>query len=1014
MHQALAEGRVFDRATEVAVTCRERSAEWSDNPPLYAELAWHLGCPSSAEAIADAVLAAAPRPVVLWLDDVHHLVGSERLVDELLRLLPNNGHLVLVGRQIPPVSTARLGLEGRLVELGEDDLRFDTDERAAFLHLRGQHPADQQPDTESAATTSGWPAVMELELVAGRSGAVGYLTEEVLVEMEPDRLAALQALAPADTVDAAMLNAVTDYRGSVDNLMAGLPLVSPVAGNGNGSGRGSGSPEDETGPVVIHDLLRHALRTGMKPEAAADATAAVAYELLRRDDLVGAVRRFVEIGDRDGVERVGARLLADLHVATDVGDRLGVVDMVCQFLGDDAMSLALRGVTMAIIEPLGAEALLMEAIDQADCDNRIDLVSVCTVRLADLAYNRSERGLLDELKLRLDRLAEIGDPTASRFRFMVEVWSVRLAGDDREALRLLDVALAGQGSDVLDDEMAGLAHFYRTLILAYRGRIREALDTVTQLAPRLPPGLFADRLDGFVAILLWMVGEQTEEIRTGTVHLLDRIEGRGQQHLFVGGAGTTAIFAASAGDMTTAAALVARAEAGLDGLPPDAWANHSLAQARAVVELLNGNEDRAAEVLESAIPEDGPVIGIPHNIYGLTAALSYVLVPRVRPMWDELWDQVWPGFDPDDADTADGDGPVGQELAVRQDVARALVAFRDSGDTSGASALPWGELHRLRPWAFEPHLAELAVAAVAGGCPEAKAALAELRHDAVEVLDRLVASGSPAVAAAATETITTTPRRPAAKVDLGVLGPLSVRRGGTEESDHQSWRRARVRDLLSLLIHRDTVTRREAAAALWPDKAERAGQNNLRSNLSNLLTTLEPDRRGAAPSWFIRTAGDKLRLVRSEYLAIDVDRFEAHREAAVSLDTTAPRLALTEHLRACDLYRGDYMAGSSIEDAVYFNTIRLRSDYVASAVRAADLLVSMGEPEQAEELAVRASSFDPLNEPLQRALVSSLVAQRRFGAAKDVLGTLLGQLRSLQIPPEPETRLQAERLQLVV
>ncbi|MEM7326463.1 MAG: hypothetical protein AAF531_25480, partial [Actinomycetota bacterium] len=69
---------------------------------------------------------------------------------------------------------------------------------------------------------------------------------------------------------------------------------------------------------------------------------------------------------------------------------------------------------------------------------------------------------------------------------------------------------------------------------------------------------------------------------------------------------------------------------------------------------------------------------------------------------------------------------------------------------------------------------------------------------------------------------------------------------------------------------------------------------------------------------------------------------------------------------------------------------------------------------QAEELAVRASSFDPLNEPLQRALVSSLVAQRRFGAAKDVLGTLLGQLRSLQIPPEPETRLQAERLQLVV
>ncbi len=966
----------------------------SEGPAVLAELSRLLDCEPNPESIGDAVLAASPRPVVVWLDDVHHIKQSSALVDRLVACLPTNGHIVLVGREMPAVAAIRLGLEGKLLRLGEEELRFDLDEKAAFFHVRGL-----DADVEMATGASGWPAVMELELAAGGPGAVGYLTEEVLVDLSPDRLDALRRLSHAQLIDQPMIEAVTRFGGTVADLVAGLPLVTVSTGGTSAtSGIEDGEPLDDNQPqvreAVLHDLLREALQAGLGEQERVATIAAVAGERLRRDDLAGATRRFVEIGDRAGIERVAKRLLDDLHVATEVGDRMVVVETVRDALGNDPMSLALHGVTMALTEPLRSEPILLQAVAEARVVGRTDLVASCTVRLADVAYNRGDQALLARLRDQLTELAASGEEAARRFQFLVETWHARLQGRDDEAVRILDTALAAGGASAIDDEMRSLALFYRTLTVAYQGQIREALAEVERLAPLLPPGLFADRLGGFVTILLWMVGEQTDEARARAALLVDRIEARGQLHLFVGGAATTAIFAASVGDMAAATQLVDRAERGSQSLPAGAWAHHSVAQARAVVELLSGNEWRAAEILDRAIPAGGPFVGLPSNIYGLTAALSYVLVPRVRPMWDDL--------------------NTGGDLAVRHQLALALVAFREQGDTAPAAALPWDQPHRLRPWAFEPHLAELAIAAIAGGNVDASAVLSDARHDPVAVLERLETAGDRQVSDAARKAIQATPRRPGDRIEIGLLGPLSVCRNDVEESDNASWRRARVRDLISLLAHKGSLTRKEAAFALWPDKGEKAGQNNLRSNLSHLLNALEPGRFGSAPSWFVRTSGDMLRLDGAEYLTIDVERFESHRAAALSMDADAPRLALAEHLRACELYRGDYLAGSGLDEYVYFDTLRLRGEFISSATRAADLLVSMAEPERAEELAMRASAVEPLNEPLQRALVSSLFAQRRFGAARDVLGNLLGELQQLQIPPEPETGLQAKRLQVAV
>jgi DNA-binding SARP family transcriptional activator len=986
MHQAITEAAELGRGDEVVVACGPqggsgRGYRVDERGAVIHAVARRLGCEPMVESVADAVLGAAPQTKVLWIDDVHH-VEDGTVFDDLLAALPANGHLVLLGRRLPRLTTSRLESQGQVLRFGEEDLRFDLDERAAFLHLRGA-----AADSQSAQATSGWPAVMELELAAGRSGAADYLTEEVLGELSPERLAALRALCPADVIDEGMLRAVTDYPGSLNQLVAGIPLVSELPG----AVTTSSEPTVDDQRLAFHDLLREALLADMDDTAKRDVAKAVAAELLRRDDLAAATARMVAIDDLAGLGDVAQRLLHDLHVATHVGDRTEAVDAVCDALGDAPVSLALRAVTMAMTQPVHAEAALQEAIAVAEAADRFDLVALCTVRLADYYYGRSEQERLGEMSDKLNQLAAVGQGTAKRMAFQLEIWALRLAGREAEIVDRVDEVLADSGGpNAVDDEIKALTLSHRTLGLAYSGRLHEALAEVDHHTKLLPEGLFSDRMRGFATIQLWMLGEQSEEVRNRARRLVDQIESRGQSHLFVEGAATTAIFAASVGELASAEHLVERAERGAAVLPRAAWSLHSLAQARAVVRLLSGDEAGAAEILDAAIPAGGPLDALPCHIYGLTAALSYVLVPRSRPAWEEQ--------------------NIGGDLAIRLAVARALVAFREEGKTAPAAALPWSDDHLLRPWAFGPHLAELAVAAVAGGNRDAEASLTDTRVDAIEVLERLDGHDDKPVAAAAKRAIQISPRRPTSVVELGLLGPISVRRAGVEEADSSAWRRARVRDLVSLLAYNGSMSRQAVAAALWPDKSEKAAQNNLRSNLSYLLNALEPGRSGQRPSWFITSVGDTLGLEGGDYLVLDVDRFESLRASALALDSEAPRKALARHLEACDLYRGDLLSGSGIEESAYFDGLRHRGDFKATATRAADLLVSIGEPDRAEGLARRAAEVEPLHEPAQRALVASLFAQRRFGAARDVLGNLLSELSQLGIPPEPETAVQAERL----
>src|SRR5438034_6427187 len=104
-----------------------------------------LAQPPAIESVLASVLNelnAISKDVVLVLDD-YHLIDAHDVQDGmvfLLEHLPPRMHLVIGSRADPALPLARLRARGELVEVRAADLRFTTDEAAAYLNeVMGLH-----------------------------------------------------------------------------------------------------------------------------------------------------------------------------------------------------------------------------------------------------------------------------------------------------------------------------------------------------------------------------------------------------------------------------------------------------------------------------------------------------------------------------------------------------------------------------------------------------------------------------------------------------------------------------------------------------------------------------------------------------------------------------------------------------------------------------------------------------------------------------------------------------------
>jgi LuxR family maltose regulon positive regulatory protein len=175
----------------------------------------------AAVAVAEALWSAAPRQVALILDDVHLVTpGSPagQFLRDLLEELPRNGHLVLGSRPPLPLTISRLLATGDAVVLQEEDLRFREDEVATFAESRGVSP-------ELLNDVGGWPALAELTATAGPFAVSGYVWEELLTQLSPERRHALALLVAVGGADEEIATALLGRDVNLQSLLDGLPLV---------------------------------------------------------------------------------------------------------------------------------------------------------------------------------------------------------------------------------------------------------------------------------------------------------------------------------------------------------------------------------------------------------------------------------------------------------------------------------------------------------------------------------------------------------------------------------------------------------------------------------------------------------------------------------------------------------------------------------------------------------------------------------------------------------------------
>jgi LuxR family transcriptional regulator, maltose regulon positive regulatory protein len=117
------------------------------------------------------ILGRAPEPFVLVVDDVQTACSSASaaVLATLVRHLPEGSTLALSGRMLPRLPIARLRAEGRMLEVGVEELALSR--RDAQLLLRAVRPElDEADAAELSERTEGWPAGLHLAGLVLRDG----------------------------------------------------------------------------------------------------------------------------------------------------------------------------------------------------------------------------------------------------------------------------------------------------------------------------------------------------------------------------------------------------------------------------------------------------------------------------------------------------------------------------------------------------------------------------------------------------------------------------------------------------------------------------------------------------------------------------------------------------------------------------------------------------------------------------------------------------------------------------
>jgi LuxR family transcriptional regulator, maltose regulon positive regulatory protein len=915
--------------------------------------------------VADAVWRRAPTAVCLVIDDVHLLVpgsAGASWLSALIHALPANGHVVLASRSSPAVPLARLATQGAVLALAEDDLRFTDGELAGFAARRGI-ALGRLDDT------GGWPAMAELAASAGHDLAGDYLWEDVLEPLGADRRRVLAVLSDLGGADERLASAALGAPVDLASVLDGVPLVAHGA-----DGWRVPHPLWRGVPALtLADDDRVSMRRRAVDHLVAERRYDAAVTLAREAgliDVVPGILRAACIGANRPAGRQLDRWLADLPEA----------------VRDTAGAALAAGVWAAVLAPADATEPLRTAIrrcrEAGDPDGEVGALAL----LGEVAWWRGDHGLLAEVLPRLAELGAEGHPLARAVVGLGQAVVADIVGGDDDVLANLDAIEPG----VFDDAWEAMADWLRATILAGGGRAEEAIAVIDAIPPIPDPALQL-AVEGARLQARWALG-QLDEVVAALPSITDRFEAAGVLQFVLVSLAEAAFVLAWVGDVEGAQGLVERVRRSEEEADFGQAARLVLAEAAMLVTA--GDEPAAADLLERAIAVHGLDSGINRRAWRRGLALTYVLVPSARDRWEAA--------------------ELRGQLAEARTLARAVVAVRSGASREGFDTrhvdevrrslrdLDLSDMSRVRAALQHRFAVDLALALEAAGRAEGPALLEALGPRGRDTMRAEAATGTHR-ARLAKSLLAAVPAPPADRTEVAVLGPLALAHNGEPVNDGDL-RRERVRALLAFLVGHRTTSRAAIMAALWPDLDDRAAANNLRVTMTYLLRLLEPWRSAREPAFHIRIEGQTVRLGTSDWLRIDVDRFEEHADRAGRAEADGtPSLALEHNLAAVELYRGEAYEGVADADWIALERDHFRRRFVGAATRAGELLVARGDVDDAERVVRRAIDVDPWAEDAYAVLVAVELARGDRPAARRTLDRVLAALADLEVEPSEET-----------
>jgi LuxR family transcriptional regulator, maltose regulon positive regulatory protein len=182
-----------------------------------------------------AAMAAMTGPVALVLDHLELLENQQCLdaVAELAAQLPAGSQLLVASRARPPLPVGLLRVQGRVVELGVEELAMDDQEARALLEGAGVGLDDAEVE-ELVGRTEGWPVGLYLAALAHKAGGprgqawagftgdvrfvADYLWSELLGQLSSEQVEFLTRTAVLERMSGPLCDAVLGTTGSTDVL----------------------------------------------------------------------------------------------------------------------------------------------------------------------------------------------------------------------------------------------------------------------------------------------------------------------------------------------------------------------------------------------------------------------------------------------------------------------------------------------------------------------------------------------------------------------------------------------------------------------------------------------------------------------------------------------------------------------------------------------------------------------------------------------------------------------------